>query len=167
MPESTSHAVQDVFCEVLESLAFLFGDPVAREELPPVDGPLIEASIGYLGPTRGRLTLLAPQSLASVLAANVLGVDEDDASAVEQGRDALGEIMNVTIGRLLTTMAGSAPVFDLTPPSVSDSTTQRWQELIAAEDCVAIMIEDKPVLLKLTAETAAITTAAAPIESEP
>lgn len=167
MPEPTPVPVLEVFCQVLESLAFMFADPADRQDLPAAGEPLLEASIGFRGPWSGSLTLLAPQSLAGELAANVLGVDADDESAAEQGRDALGELMNVTLGRLLTAVAGEAPVFDLTPPTVTDAADERWPQFVASESAVAVLVDGRPVLLRFNAQTAETLDPVALSRSEP
>jgi len=150
MSDTTTQSVQEVFCEVLASLAFMFGDPASPQDLPPMGEPAMMATIGFRGPTAGNLALLAPRSLAQELAANILGIEPDEDAAGEQASDALGELMNVTLGRLLTTISGDAPVFDLTPPQVSDANDEQWQQFVEAGDAVAVLIEDKPVLLRFT-----------------
>jgi len=38
----------------------------------------------------------------------------------------------------------------LTPPQVSDANDEQWQQFVEAGDAVAVLIEDKPVLLRFT-----------------
>lgn len=126
----------------------------------------MEATVGFRGPSQGSLTMLTPRSVAGELAANVLGVDADDESAAEQARDALGELMNVTMGRLLTTLAGTDPVFDLSPPKVSDASRERWQAFIQAAGTVAFLIDDRPVLLQFCNGSADVADGTFPLSAE-
>jgi CheY-specific phosphatase CheX len=150
MPENHAESVLEVFCQVLESLAFMFGEPASPGETQPVQEPCLEADIAFHGPQQGSLKLLAPASVAAELSANVLGLEPGDEAALEQARDALGELMNVTLGQLLTTVAGETPVFDLLPPRVEDADPTRWTQLAGDDGAVAVQIDGKPVLLKFT-----------------
>lgn len=155
MLEANAESIQEVFCEVLESLAFMFGDPADKEGLA-TDEPVLEATVEFRGPSQGGLTILTPHSVAGEVAANLLGVDPDDESAAEQAHDALGELMNVTLGRLLTTLAGAGPVFDLSPPKVSDADGEKWNQFMEAPQTVAFLIDDRPVLLRFSSESSRI-----------
>ncbi|MCP3981442.1 MAG: chemotaxis protein CheX [bacterium] len=149
MPDCTHEQLRQVFCDVLETLAFMFGESSDRTEVPQQVPSCIEASIRFAGPSAGTLTMLAPSPVAGELAANLLGLDavchED-----ELARDAIGELMNVTMGHLLTTIAGEAPVFDLSPPQVAAASPDRWPQIAESPQTVALIVEDNPVLLQLS-----------------
>ena len=151
MPDTTE-PVRHVFLEVLENLGFMFGDPVEKDELPSEVEGCLRAQISYQGPTRGRLTLLVPQSVAGELAANLLGLDADDDGAQANAADALGELMNVTLGQLLTAMAGNEAVFDLSPPVVAEADAASWKQMRDDEQALAFLVEDRPAMLKLERE---------------
>ena len=152
MPEPTTEPVRHVFLEVLENLGFMFGDPVDMDEVPADVEGCLEATVSYRGPTRGRLTLLAPRAIAGELAANLLGLDADDVGAQENAIDALGELMNVTLGQLLTAMSGEEAVFDLSPPAVADSDAARWRQMRDDPRTLAFLVEDRPAMLRLDLE---------------
>jgi CheY-specific phosphatase CheX len=150
MPEPATQPVRQVFLQVLENLGFMFGDPVEKQELPVGVESCMEATIGYRGPTCGRLTLLVPAAIAGELAANLLGLDADDADARDNAADALGELMNVTIGQLLTAMAGEQAIFDLSPPLVvPDADAARWRAMRDDVESIGFLVEGRPALLQL------------------
>jgi len=64
-----------------------------------------------------------------------------------------GELLNVTLGRLLTELEGEAPVFDLTPPEVmlADDAAP-WLEAVANPSTHAFTVDGSPVLLRLTSD---------------
>lgn len=156
MPEQNQQQIAEVLAEVLQNLAFMFADPATPDELPASLNDVLEARVSYRGSKQGTLTLLAPQALAGALAANVLGIEPDDPKAREGALDAVGELMNIAMGRLLTELEGCTAVFDLTPPEVQPVTsTERWGEMLHDPDVIAMRIEDSPVLLRLDRACAA------------
>lgn len=151
MPDSQTENIQDVFCNVIDNLAFMFGDPVAKEELPATVEDCTEAAIGFSGPSSGRLVLAAPQHIAVELAMNLLGLEADDEPSEETAVDALGELMNVTLGQLITTLCGTEAVFDLTVPEVTLRVdADRWAQMLHDDQSVGFIVETYPVLLRLT-----------------
>ncbi len=97
--------------------------------------------------------MLWPQSLAREIAAGVLGVDADDPEAEENALDSLKELLNVSMGQVLTRLWGTEHIFDLTPPNahpVEEDT--EWEEWRKAPETIAILVEDHAVLLKLHVE---------------
>lgn len=137
--------------EVFEQVAFMFPEsPPDDEPFPAPDGPTVMARIEFSGPWRGVLSLAAPESVCAEIAANALGVDPDDREAGDIAHDALGELLNVCCGRLLTDMAGEEPVFDLALPSVSPFTIEQWAELLQNPECIRIVVEGRPVLARMT-----------------
>ena len=100
-----------VFSEVLANVAFLF----TEEDLPApaTEDAWLETSIVYRGPSRGELSLRCPRAFATLLAANLLGIDDD---AESKSEDAVKELMNIICGQFITTMYGTGDVFDLSIP---------------------------------------------------
>lgn len=138
--------------EVFEQVAFMFPEsPPEDEPYPAPGGPAVVAQIDYTGPWHGSLILAAPESMCPEIAANALGVDPDDSAAGSNAHDALGELLNVCCGRLLTSLAGEHPVFNLSIPSVTPCTLEQWAELLHDADCIRILVDERPVLAKMTA----------------
>ena len=149
MSSEYRETVTTVFCDVLENLAFMFGDEVPREEIPPVTGEYVRAQMTFDGAFVGALLLAVPTTMCPEIAANVLGLDPDDEMVATVGEDALKELLNVICGRVLTEVAGEEPVFDLSVPEVETLTDDAWQALLASPDTIALMVDEEPVLLRL------------------
>jgi len=106
-----------------ETLAFMFPMP------PPEDAPepgeqehaeVARVRVYFDGPITGSMVLSMPRSMLPMLAANMLGLDEDETTA-DQRRDAACELCNVVCGNLLPAMAGDEPVFSVSPPEICDA----------------------------------------------
>jgi hypothetical protein len=148
MPDTTQ-LVGESFSRVLESLAFMFADPAERADMPRACECCLRGEIGFRGDGSGALTLMTPLSVAEELASNLLSLEPGECDR-DAACDALGEVMNVTLGRLLTSLAGAHMVFDLTPPRVAPAEAGEWDRLLADPDAQALMIDDRPVLLQFT-----------------
>ena len=149
MSEDHEETIMKVFSDVAESLAFMFVEPPDDEPLPEPDSPCVLTKMDFRGPFTGTLALATPESLCPEIAANVLGLDPDDELIAAKPHDALKELLNVTCGNLLTAIAGDEPVFDLTVPEVSALEEDSWNALKESPGAVALILEDRPVLLKL------------------
>ena len=149
MKTNEREALSSVFCTVLERLAFMFGEQAEKDEIPRSSAGYLAASISFIGPMRGTLSLTAPAAMCAQLAANILGLDESSAEALEGGQDALKEVLNIVCGQLITSIAGDSPVFDLTVPQVSAVNPAGWNALLAEEQTAAFLVDDVPVVLKL------------------
>ena len=140
---------QEVFCDVLERMAFMFGEPVDADELPQCSGTFYLTKMTFSGAFAGELSLAVPVEMCMEIAANVLGVDLDADFAQQESCDALKEVLNVTCGNLLTAIAGDEPVFDLEPPQVSELDEPGWLSLLAEPNAMAFDVDDNPALLLL------------------
>lgn len=101
---------------VMEQAAFLTTDPA---EIAPADAAVegnLCAAMDFSGEFAGTIAMMVDESIASSLAANMLGLDEGDPLARLRNGDALGEILNMICGNLLPEIAGSGPVFNLGSP---------------------------------------------------
>jgi hypothetical protein len=100
--------------QTFETLAFLF---TTDDEEAQLGEPVIEAAIGFGGPQEGRLRFVVAERMLTALAANMLGL-EDDEITPELQKDALGEALNIVCGNLLPRMAGNEAVFHVLAPEV-------------------------------------------------
>ena len=150
METDHSETLAEVFAEVLESLAFMFVDDPDEDEPFEPDGGAILAVMKFTGPFNGELAIAAPDEMCPELAANVLGLEPDDEIVQANPYDALKELLNVACGNLLTAIAGDEPVFDLTPPEVAPMDAAAWNAMKEAGGAVPFLVDDQPVLLRLT-----------------
>lgn len=54
--------IQDVFCDVFENLAFMFGEPAEKDELVN-DGNHVQANMTFRGDKCGEIILMVPDAL--------------------------------------------------------------------------------------------------------
>ena len=136
----------EVVNRILEETAFVFTDVLAPEETP--DPSTWEASgvaLRFFGTPGGEMRLWASDGFARCVAANMLGVGEDDPAAAEKGIDALKESLNIIVGNYLTGVYGEKPVFDLGLPEPVDR--ERLAADFAHPDAVLLAADDHPVLI--------------------
>ena len=149
MTDAHRETLERVFCDVVEKQACLFCSPMDPAELECPD-EVLRATIEFQGPNRGRLTLMTPRSVAREVAAGVLGVDADDDAADAAAADALGELMNVASGQLVTELFSTVEVYEQSPPSVTaEESTAGWSQLAGEAGTLAFDLECEPVLLRL------------------
>lgn len=99
--------------EVLESMCFfsMTGETAAPDDQATV---WIGRRLNFRGPLVGAFGLRMPLSTAQIVAANLLGSNEEEVTP-EQAGDAVGEIANVICGTLLSQIE-SKQAFDLSAP---------------------------------------------------
>jgi hypothetical protein len=137
---------------VLEQLAFMFAEPAGRDAFAAPDGEWLALSMGFSGPLSGALQLAVPPGLCVALAANMLGMDDDDEEAADKGLDAMKEVLNVTCGNILTELAGTEPVFTLTIPEVKPLDAPGWADWLADPAAMGFLIDEHPALLRFRVE---------------
>jgi len=147
MKSEAYQVVETVFCDMLERLAFLFGDPIEKHAIDCRAGGYVRADIDFSGPEEGHACLAVPTDLCREIAANVLGCDDDETLDTEGASDALKELLNVTCGHILTTLRGTGVVFDLSSPDTSMMDDEQWRELLGQPETVGLNVESNPVLL--------------------
>lgn len=96
MPVSASLLRKVVERTLLES-AFMMTSAGA----PGGDPPALRVRIDYAGPEPGELDVACDAAFARALAANLLGLEPDDADVDEAAPAALGELSNILAGLLV------------------------------------------------------------------
>ncbi len=136
--------------EVLEQLAFMFGEAVEKDEMI-VDGEkYLHVTMGFKGNKTGDVGIAIPSEMSVSLASNILGIDEGEEIALEKSVDALKELLNIVCGQLLTSAYGDEPVFDLTVPEVEEVGKENWEVFLERPDTVGMMVEDVPLIAHAT-----------------
>jgi CheY-specific phosphatase CheX len=132
----------------LEQFAFMFVETEDSKRLADFPGDYLHAVITFSGPRQGSVALTAPETLCREMAANVLGVDADDAGS-DIAEDSLKELVNIICGELTPALYGDKNVFELTVPSLYRIDRSKWQELAADRENIRLWIDDKPILASL------------------
>ncbi len=119
-----------VTARTLEEAAFVFLEPA--DPAPPWgDEPVVESRISFSGASSGELQLRASGRLATSLAANLLGLEPEDAAVSPQRLDAVGEMLNMIGGVLIHELAPAGgielglPRVALVEPGPEDSPSVR------------------------------------------
>ena len=144
--------MSEVFCDVLEKLAFMFGEPTPKEDLPETAAKYIDVGMTFSGPMEGALALAVPEEMCKEIAANVLGMELEDELVRNQAIDALKEVLNVTCGHVLTSIAGDEPVFDLSVPVAREIEAVAWEEFLGDSETLAFIVDDCPAALRFSME---------------
>ena len=116
MSEQLKEILSRVVRETLEQLAFMFSLP-EDERGCMIPDSAVAATISFSGSFSGRLVMTVSNQLLPELAANMLGVDEEE-TALNQQHDALKETINIICGNLLPAIAGNEVVFDIDAPVI-------------------------------------------------
>jgi chemotaxis protein CheY-P-specific phosphatase CheC len=101
--------------KVFEDAAFALVD--SPDEAASEPSPLSVVCVDFCGPFSGRMALQAPETLSRAVAANMLGIEEDDPEVAGKTEDALGELLNMICGNFLPAVAGAEPEFKIGAPA--------------------------------------------------
>ncbi len=148
MKTEHTELLNNVFCDVIEQVTFMFGESVGKEKLPEPTSEYIRTKMSFSGEFGGSLTLLVPTGICIEIAANILGLDPEDELVETSSGDALKELLNVICGNILTTIAGDKPIFDLSIPVNENLDEKGWINFLDSENSVGFMVDDYPVLLE-------------------
>ncbi len=146
--EAVQPCLSDVISDVFERFAFMFTEPVEDGELDIETKAVLGVKILFKGPFAGSLSMFAPLSFCITLAENVLGIDADELTR-EHAYDAIKELVNVTCGELLVTIAGKRCVFDLSVPSIDKVETSTLNSMLKEPGVVPMLVDDEPFVLRV------------------
>jgi CheY-specific phosphatase CheX len=144
----TKEILESSFVDVLEKFAFMFADSTPPSELAFPQEPFLHATIGFNGPRKGTIHVVATSSFCVQLAANVLGIDLK-CMTPESGADAFKELLNVVCGEVLVRIAGADVVFNLTIPNIVTKPADEWGQLILDPAICGLLVDDMPLLFKM------------------
>lgn len=143
MSEQLKEILSIVARDTLEKLSFMFSFP-EDERCGMILDSVVAATILFSGPFSGTLVMTVSNQLLPELAANMLGVDDEE-TTLDQQHDALKETINIICGNLLPAIAGKEVVFNIDAPVI-----------ISGVEAIKNAIEDhgnKPVsIVKLNIE---------------
>jgi CheY-specific phosphatase CheX len=150
-----TQSIINVFCRVMESLAFYFMDPVDSQLAnmeDEIQTPYLCVSMRFEGPHGGLFDLYIPKGMMQTISANMLGVDESDATAISQQQDAVCELLNVICGQTITEIWGTNQIFDLRIPEIRSVDQQQIKPLLTQHNAHCFCGDDGIVLLVLTVD---------------
>jgi CheY-specific phosphatase CheX len=102
--------------EVIENLTMM-----VVEEPESCEGfvPQLKGDIEFTGPVNGSLSISCSEGLSQKLAANLLGIEQDNTETQASSWDALAELLNVVCGNLVTSLYDSSKPFNLSSPQIN------------------------------------------------
>ena len=137
--------IVEVITRILEETAYVFTDTLSRDTMPnPEEWNASGVVLQFFGQVSGEMRMWASNGFLRCVAANMLGIGEDDPVAEEKGLDALKETLNIIVGNYLTTVYGEQPIFDLGLPKPLESD----RLVIDSEntDGILLIADDYPIL---------------------
>ncbi len=137
----SSEQLARITMSILEEAAFIFAEPA--DPPPPFEGEVIEAKVTLEGPCRGLLLLSAAPEFAINAAANLLGIEPDEANNPAIGSDAIGELLNIISGQVIEGLIGSQQTCKLSVPQVLRvSASQHEKNQKENDACISLITED-------------------------
>ncbi|MDD5718440.1 MAG: chemotaxis protein CheX [Candidatus Krumholzibacteria bacterium] len=152
MSEDRQQALASTFLHIVEKLTFMFGEPVALDEIELSPEPWVEARMQFEGAVNGSLAVIVPESLQPEIAANILGLEAADLTTPDMLADALREMLNVVCGHVIMTLAGAEADFKLLAPQHQVVPRERLADLLEDADSMGFTLDDEPLLLHLELE---------------
>lgn len=147
MRTDRSGELERVLADALAAQAFLFAEPAEAEGFDvAAESVWFCGRIGFEGHRSGLLEVTVPRGLAVEASANMLG--DDDVEDDEAAADALGELINVICGQLLTSRFGTEPVFTLTMPEVHQGTGEEALALAQRDGCEVFDVDGECLLAR-------------------
>jgi chemotaxis protein CheY-P-specific phosphatase CheC len=144
-----SAAALRVFSKVLADFAFLFGDAVAPEELPVLEGRGYLACLPFRGGLEGSVAVVVSEGLAVEMAANMLGREPGDPEAVRGAQDAVRELASVIGGQLVTALAEPGLDVEFSPPVLFVLEDADWQRLRQDPQTQCFDVNALPAMLRV------------------
>ncbi|MDD5674716.1 MAG: chemotaxis protein CheX [Chitinivibrionales bacterium] len=141
-----------VISRIVGDAAFMFADELKTEARPqPGQWRAQGVALDFNGEVSGRFRLWVGPSLALQFAANMLGLEADDALSEIKKQDALKEMLNIIVGNFLTESFGPAASFAMgLPQTLSDD---KLGPDCANVNAVWLAVEGSPVLCVVEMET--------------
>jgi len=116
MREQINEILYRVASETIEKLAFVFSFPEDERD-DTFQGSVVTAGISFTGTFSGNLIMTVSTQVLPELAANMLGIDEEE-TTLDQQHDSLKELINVICGNLLPAIAGEEVIFNIGAPRI-------------------------------------------------
>jgi CheY-specific phosphatase CheX len=117
MSEKIKTILSRIAVKTFGELVFLFAFDEDEANTGQTD-PAVAARISFSGFFSGTLVMKLSAKILPQLTTNMLGVDEQEETTLDQQYDALKETLNVVCGNLLPEIAGTQEVFNIDPPAI-------------------------------------------------
>ena len=141
--------VAETFGLTLESLAFIFPQPMDATASAPEEAMLLQLALSRNEPIT--LELVAGRPFAQLFAANLLGTTPDDPQIAQPYGDALKELINIAGGGLLSLMLDhDSEPSEMGIPSVQPfSTATEWEAFVTSPGACVFDAEGNTIAFRL------------------
>lgn len=154
-PMALKDILSTVTSGILEKSAFLFAEPEdapsTRETWPE---EVLAVDLVFRAQKKARLRIASVPQVGMRLAEEILGTDPGDPEARRDSEDALGEVTNMTAGKLVTRLFGPDGTWELGLPRVRTLAAGDYlEERKNVVACVLLLDEDsRPIEICLFEE---------------
>jgi len=140
-----------VFCDLVETVALLGGEPVSGDDVGRDECGGLCLSVRFSGEHSGWLAWHLGRDTGELIAGNMLGQEVDDAFSRNRARETLKDLTRDLCAQVLTAVYGDASGFLLSDADVTKSLPNEWQELLS-NGGLCFRIEGEPVVLQFCEE---------------
>ncbi len=145
-------AVEKIVPEVIQNFVYLFCDPLDSADVTLPQSPLICAETVFRGDVKGELSIGTTPELCREMAANITGAEATGGEPTGMAEDALGEVVNVVCGHLVTALAGENAEVTPAIAKVTRKEAEGWKELLADSETSAFKAGEELMLVRLSVE---------------
>lgn len=149
MSTDTQDRIGSIFLDTVETLTFMFGDPVEKEDVPHMDVEWSQARLDFEGAKSGYLALTVPSDVCAEIAANIMGMDVDEVTDESVSIDALKELLNVVSGHIVPSLQGEDNDFRLSVPTLVKLDGNLCYDLKDDPGTTCFNLDGNPVILTL------------------
>jgi len=134
--------LQEVLSEILERLTFLFAGSVDPKSAWPTGVRCMRVTIAFHAKGRqGELALVIPIVLGREMAANILGVDQNEATD-SMAQDAVKELANVVAGAFVVRHFGDSVLCDLEAPNLEIFSAEERSSIIPMSEAIVVQVDE-------------------------
>lgn len=148
MAEIPNEFFMEALGQVLVSMVSMPVHATDAENMRELKGEALNIQIEYSGEHTGEISLVMEHSLASRIAARILGIGSDINN--EMVEDTAREIINVVCGHFITLMYGYTSVARVSIPKVNRIGSTEYNMMLKNPGVCSFMVEDSPMLGKIT-----------------
>ncbi len=144
MAESPNEFFIEALGHVFVSMASMPLHQTDAGNMPELKGEALNIQIEFSGKHAGELFLVVEDSLASRIAARILGME--NGLSVEMIEDAARELINVVCGHFITLMYGYTAIVRVSIPKVLRIGSTAFNLMLNSPDVCTFMVEESPIL---------------------
>ncbi len=143
-------SLMEALIKSLEQWSFFMVEPTMGKSRWAIHDRCFKANIVFEGNGRkGSIDVMAPLKWCEKLARNVIGLEDDAPITLEQSKDALSELTNLTGGHYLTNEYGDGPVFKMGVPDITEASLEEWLKISDLPNSFQVLAEDQVILASI------------------